>query len=569
MMAMLGRGAVSLENQCYRRGRRQSKIMKLEPRAQSSEVSEFIRTTYAEPHFTAFTPKSHGFIERLEPVNGVSAGKEFEPILIALSSELLPELSTKIHERCLIIGIEVAGSNLFESFQELCSLTASSGLSVIACESQKSDSPTDDAIFGNGKIKQIANEIITQSIDTVVYDGQLTPVQLRNLEDAILHELPTGQKRVKLLDKTSIILDIMVQNSLSKETALQAELAMATYRLPRMTSMWMKLFKISESHLSIGCRGLGAKNLDFDYKYLRKRISYLKKSIEEVRATKAVQRQCRKSKGLPSIAIVGYVASGKSSLLNALSCIDQSQCKSGDENTPFKTLEAVTRRISVPKQEKLPTSNLNGRAKLSLSRSVCPDFLCIDTMSLIDKLPACVISAFQMNFDELREADVLVNVCDISDPMWHKHERAVLTILSSMDGLADKPMITVWNKLDCFQCRDIPGIRLEASKRHQTVAVSAHTGLGFDEMLRCFNDVMVGSLMSEVRGTLRYTPQNLALLSKLQQISSFDIMEYTNEGVSLMGRIPFKFAAQFADSVIAVKVKAKVAKISLMKAFIF
>ena len=543
--------------------------MKLEPTAQSSGASEFIKTTYAAPYSTAFTAKFHGFIERLEPINGISVGKEFEPTLIALSSKLLSQLPSKSHDRCLIIGIEVAGSNLFESLQELCSLTAYSGLSVIACESQKSDSPNDDAIFGNGKIKQIVNEIITQSISTVVYDGQLTPVQLRNLEDAILHELPTGKKRVKLIDKTSIILDIMVQNSFSKETALQAELAMATYRLPRMTSMWMKLFKITESHLSIGCRGLGAKNLDFDYKYLRKRISCLKKSIEEIRATKAVQRRCRKSKGLPSIAIVGYVGSGKSSLLNALSCIEQSQCKLGDEVTPFKTLEPVTRRISVPKQEKLPTSNLNGRPKLSLSRSVCPDFLCIDTMSLIDKLPACVISAFQINFDELRDADVLVNVCDISDPMWQEREKVVLTMLSGMDGLADKPMITVWNKLDCFQCKDVSGIQLEASKRHQTVAVSAHTGLGFDEMLRCFNDVMVGSLMAEVQGTLRYTPQNLALLSKLQQISSFDIMEYTNEGVSLMGRIPFKFAAQFADSIIAVKVKAKVAKMSLMKAFIF
>ena len=186
--------------------------------------------------------------------------------------------------------------------------------------------------------------------------------------------------------------------------------------------MWMKLTKISEYHLSIGCRGLGGKNLDLDYKHMRKRITFLKKSIEDIRMTKAVQRQCRQSKGLPSIAIVGYVGSGKSSLLNALSSIEGSQCKLRDGDIPFKTLECVTRRISVPKQDKLPTSTLNGRPKLSLSRSVCPDFLFIDTMSLIDKLPACVISAFQMNFDELREADILVNVCDISDPMWQEHE---------------------------------------------------------------------------------------------------------------------------------------------------
>lgn len=123
--------------------------------------------------------------------------------------------------------------------------------------------------------------------------------------------------------------------------------------------------------------------------------------------------------------------------------------------------------------------------------------------------------------------------------------------------------------LDCFSESDILNIQREAYKKHQTVAISALNGLGFDDMLRCFNDVMIENLMHEVKGTLSYSPKNLALLSKLQQTSSFDIVEYTNEGIKLVGKIPLRFANQFTSSIMAVKVKARAAKNSILKAFVF
>jgi GTPase len=569
LLLIFSYGTHSLDTKCYRRERRQTKIMKLKPQAQSSEGFQFIKVSMPVPPNNGPFPHPTGFVERFEPLAGTSVGKEVESSLLAMSARMLSNLQTKLFDRCIIVGVESTGDDIFESFQELCGLTAHAGLSVISCESQKTASPNDDHIFGDGKIKQIAAQLLQHSMETVVFDGELSPIQLRNLEDSILNELPTGGKRVKVIDRTSIILDIMAKNSKSAESSMQAELALAIYRLPRMTSMWGKLAKTREYHLSIGCRLPSGKNLDLDFKQMRQRISYLKRTLDDIRMNRTTQRQSRKSQGLPSIAIVGYIGSGKTSLQNALSSSLQSGYIMTEEDAPFKTLEAVTRRISVPKQEKLTVSNANLKAKLTVSRSVSPDFFLVDTMSLISRLPACVKSAFKMNFDELENADILVNVCDVSNPMWLKQEKAVLETISEIEGVAEKPLITVWNMLDCFSEADITNIQREARKKHQTVAISALTGLGFDDMLRCFNDVMVENLMHEVKGTLSYSPQNLALLSKLQQTSSFDIVEYTNEGIKLVGKIPVRFANQFTGSIMAVKVKARAAKNSILKACIF
>ena len=565
-VALFISGTVTLENQCARKGRRQTKIMKFDRGEQPNEGIQFVKTSNS-PELQHRNPTA--FFERLEPISDTSVGKEMEPILTSLSSRLLTDVDSKIVDRCLLLGVESVRTNLFESFQELCNLSAQAGLSVVSCESQKSGSANDDQIFGNGKITQIASQLLLHSIETVVFDGELSPIQLRNLEESLLQELPTGKKSVKVIDKTSVILDIMIKNCQSKESSMQAELAMSIYRLPRMTPMWVKLAKTSEHHLSIGSRGPGGKNLDLDYKQMRKRISYLTKTLEDVRCIRTAQRHYRKSRGLPTIAVVGYIGSGKSSLQNALTCAAPSGCKLDENETPFKTLEPVIRRISVPKHDKPAHSKSNLKPNLSISRSACPDFLLVDTMSLIDTLPACIRTAFKMNFDELENADIIVNVCDVSNPLWNEQQESVLTTLNGFESLANKPIITLWNKLDRFSESDILKIQGEASHRRHTVAVSAHTTLGFDDMLRCFNEVMVETLMSEVKGTLSYSPQNLALLSKLQQSSSFDVLEYTNDGIKLIGKIPLHFLAQFSQSVVAVKVKAKAAKSALLRAFAF
>ena len=533
--------------------------MKLKPRSQSTEASQFIKTSYSSPFPSGMPMNSANLIERLEPDTGTSLGKVIEPILITLASKILTDLPKIAVERCLVIGVESINDDLLASFKELCSLAAHSGLSVVGCESQKSGSTADDHIFGVGKIKQIAIQMISMSVDTIVFDGELSPIQLRNLEDSILSELPSGTKGIKVLDKTAIILDIIARKSHSAESAMQAELAIMLYRLPRMTSMWSKLVKSTECNSSIGSRGPGTTRTDLNFNQMRKRISYLKKALDVVRATRCAQRLSRRSKGLPSIALVGYIGSGKTSLFHALS--DSHSMLSNrkeEENSPFKTLEAVTRRISVPKIEKKSSPSQGN--KLSVSRNACPDFVLIDTLSFINKLPQCVRRAFQMNFDELECADIIMNICDISNPTWLENEKSTLSALMEFEGLCSKPLITVWNKVDCFSNVDISQIQEEATKRHQTIAVSALYGTGFDDMICTINTVMVNTMMTDVRGVLSYSPQNLSFLSKLQQCSSFESVEYTNDGVLLIGKIPLRFASQFSNSIKVVKIKTRAVK---------
>jgi len=528
--------------------------MKMKPRAQSNTL--FIKASQALSTPSTLTSVA-GLVERLEPLNGISMGKEIEANLIMLSEKKIADLDNIEGSSCIIIGVELIGQSitLEESFQELSSLMAYSGLSIIGSESQKSAGITHDHIFGQGKIMEIASQLISTSSHTVIFDGELSAIQLKNLEDSLLNELPSGMKRVNVLDKTAIILDIIAQNSKSAESAMQAELAILLYRLPRMTRMWRQYAKPVENHLCVGCRGPGNKRIDLDFKYMRKRISCLKETLNDIRNHRTAQRHSRKSKGLPSIAIVGYANSGKTTLLRALSdnSIPHTEARL---DCPFKTLEAVTRRVSVPKHNKYSQNIHDQRTKLSITRSVCPDFLLTDTLSFIHDLPKCIQSAFQMNFDEICEADILINVCDISNPMWQEHEKSVLTTLNKMENMSEKPLITLWNRLDRFSEIDIPKIQQEASHRHQTVALSALSGLGFEEMLHCLNRVMVNTLMCEVSGTLCYTSPNLALLSKLQQTSSFKLVEYTNEGIRLVGKIPLQFATQFEQSISTMKEKS-------------
>ena len=533
--------------------------MKLKPRSQSTEASQFIKASYASPLSSGTPMNPANLIERLEPDTGMSLGKVIEPILITLASKIVTDLSKIVVERCLIIGVESMNDDLLASLKELCSLAAHSGLLAVGCESQKSGSIADDHVFGIGKIKQIAIQMISLSVDTVVFDGELSPIQLRNLEDSILSELPLGTKGIKVLDKTAIILDIVAKKSHSAESAMQAELAIMLYRLPRMTSMWSKLVKSSYCNSSVGSRGPGTTRTDLNFSQMRKRISYLKKSLEVVRATRCAQRLSRRSKGLPSIALVGYIGSGKTSLFHALSDNRSIQStRKEEENSPFKTLEAVTRRISVPKIER--KSNPSQGNKLSVSRNACPDFVLVDTLSFINKLPQCIRRAFQMNFDELECADIIINVCDISNPTWQENEKSVLSALMEFEGLSSKPLITVWNMVDRFSDFDISRIQEESTTRHQTIAVSALYGIGFDDLICTINTVMVDTMMTDVRGVLSYSPQNLSFLSKLQQCSSFESVEYTNDGVLLIGKIPLRFASQFSNSIKVVKIKTRAVK---------
>jgi len=274
---------------------------------------------------------------------------------------------------------------------------------------QKLDVPSSTYYIGKGKIAELVSLKDQTQYDTVVFDDELSPRQQRNLEEIL---------RVKVIDRTVLILDIFARRARTHEGKLQVELAQHQYLLPRLIGQWSHLERLGGG---IGTRGPGESQLETDRRLIRKRISLLKHKIESVRKHRALYRRRRKETGTPVVALVGYTNAGKSTLFNTLS-------KAGvdTENRLFSTLDPVTRRLALPTGQQ---------------------FLITDTVGFIHKLPPSIVAAFRATLEELDEADLLLHIVDITH---HNAANQCLTVENILRELSleSKPRITVFNKLD-------------------------------------------------------------------------------------------------------------------------
>jgi GTP-binding protein HflX len=298
---------------------------------------------------------------------------------------------------------------------ELAQLVKSAGGVVIGQLIQRLDSPTKALYLGKGKLDEIIALKDELHFDTVVFDDELSPVQQRNLEEAL---------QVKVIDRVALILDIFAKRAQTREGKLQVELAQHQYLLPRLAGQWSHLERLGGG---IGTRGPGESQLETDRRLIEKRIHRLSAEVDKVSQQRYLYRQRRHKSGIPIIALVGYTNAGKSTLLNALS-----RASVASENKVFTTLDPTTRRIM------LPDGNF---ALLS------------DTVGFIRKLPTNIISAFRATLEELEEADLLLNVIDFSSPYAAEENHAVENILKDL-GLLKKPAITVLNKIDLALGKD-------------------------------------------------------------------------------------------------------------------
>lgn len=274
---------------------------------------------------------------------------------------------------------------------------------------QKLGGPSPTHYIGKGKIAELVSLKEQTQYNTVIFDEELSPRQQRNLEEVI---------QAKVIDRTALILDIFARQARTHEGKLQVELAQHQYLLPRLVGQWSHLERLGGG---IGTRGPGESQLETDRRLIRKHIDRLQHEIENVRRHRALYRKRRKEKGAPIAALVGYTNAGKSTLFNALS-------KAGVvvEDKLFSTLDPVTRRLTLP----------NGQR-----------FLVTDTVGFIHKLPPSIIAAFRATLEELSEADLLLHMVDITHKNAANQCRTVEEILGELN-LADKPRITVFNKLD-------------------------------------------------------------------------------------------------------------------------
>ena len=342
------------------------------------------------------------------------------------------ETREAISEKAVLIGVITQHQDekqVEEYLDELEFLTLTAGGIAVKRFVQKMDKPNPKTFLGTGKLEDVKAYIETHEIGTAIFDDELSPAQLRNIERML---------DCKILDRTNLILDIFASRAQTSSAKAQVELAQYQYLLPRLTRMWTHLDKQKGG---IGMRGPGETEIETDRRIIRDKISLLKKKLETIDKQMSIQRKNRGK--MVRVALVGYTNVGKSTLMNVISKSDVFA-----ENKLFATLDTTVRKVVI---KNIP-------------------FLMTDTVGFIRKLPTQLVESFKSTLDEVREADLLLHVVDISHPNFEDHIASVNKILDEIDSV-DKPTVMVFNKIDAYTHEVIEEDDLvtEKTKEHYTI----------------------------------------------------------------------------------------------------
>ena len=336
------------------------------------------------------------------------------------------------YEKVVLVGIinqTQTEEKSKEYLDELEFLTYTAGGEVLKRFTQKLDVPNPKTFIGTGKMEEVQQFVEENEVGTVIFDDELTPAQQKNIERIL---------KAKILDRTGLILDIFAQRAQTSYSRTQVELAQYEYLLPRLTGLWTHL---ERQRGGIGMRGPGETEIETDRRIVRDRIALLKKKLTVIDKQMATQRSNRGA--LVRVALIGYTNVGKSTLMNVIS-----KSEVFAENKLFATLDTTVRKVVI---ENLP-------------------FLLSDTVGFIRKLPTQLIESFKSTLDEVREADLLLHVVDISHPNFEEHIQSVNQILAEIHS-ADKPTIMVFNKIDAYTNEEIAedDLATERTKKHFTL----------------------------------------------------------------------------------------------------
>lgn len=397
-------------------------------------------------------------------------------------------MSDKEIQKAILVGIASKSSELTEcetSLDELERLADTAGAKVCAKVIQIKDSYDPRTLIGSGKVSEISALVSNEESSLVIFDEELSPAQIRNLENDI-------GKDVTVIDRSMLILDIFALHATSGEGKLQVELAQLKYTAPRLIGKGLEL---SRQGGGIGSRGPGESKLETDRRHLHEKIVNLESRLRELEGNRAVMRAQRDRSGLPKIALVGYTNAGKSTLLNAITGANVLS-----EDKLFATLDPTTRKSSL----------LSGE-----------EFLLTDTVGFVRKLPHHLVKAFKSTLDEVRYADILLIVSDISDPEVSSHIKVTESVIDELDA-GGKPKIYVFNKSDMYE--GIPSFPSE----NESVAVSAKTGAGIEELLSLIGDVISKS-KKNVTLNIPYTEQSV--LSVIYNNYNVKNTEYNDSGI--------------------------------------
>ena len=412
------------------------------------------------------------------------------------------------NERAALVGLITGASRRVDaerSLDELAGLATTAGAQVVLRVLQERPRPDASTFLGSGKLASLAGACDEVSADVVVFDNELSPAQLRQIEARVDR---------KVVDRTQLILDIFASRARSREGKLQVELAQLKYLLPRLVGAGLVLSRLGGG---IGTRGPGETKLETDRRRIRHRISAISRQIDVVRRRRALSRERRRKVSQPSVALVGYTNAGKTTLFNQLA-----REHGVTSDALFVTLDPLVRRVRVGDRF---------------------EFLLGDTVGFIDRLPHQLVAAFRATLEEVAGADLLLHVIDAASPGRARREAAVRSVLEEA-GAAQVPALSVYNKCDLLEEADRARIALQEPG---ALCVSALTGEGRDELL----EVVASRLaLDTVRVVLRFDPTDPADADRIGRLYRHArVIQHVVGGgrVSIDAEVPRRFLARLVS----------------------
>ncbi len=403
-------------------------------------------------------------------------------------------------ERAVIVGLNATSNSargnendIDESMAELAKLAEAAGAEVVASIIQNRASRDVGYYVGKGKIEEIKEQVLLLEATIVIFNDELSGTQIKNIEELL---------GTKILDRAALILDIFAQRALSKEGKLQVELAQLRYRLPRLQGLGKQM---SRTGGGIGTRGPGEQKLEIDRRYILNRVTNIKRELEEVKKYRSVQRAQRSKASIPLVALVGYTNAGKSTLLNELIKTHQDYSEDKEvlvKDMLFASLDVTLRKAVLPSKK---------------------EFLVVDTVGFVSKLPHDLVEAFKATLEEVKFADLIIHVIDASNDNHEIQMNTTLEVLKALE-VQNKSMITVYNKIDLFDTE------INYKNSEDVLYISARNNLNMDKLLQAIeqkltkNTYAVTMAIPFERGDIPNTLKNKYYIEKF---------EYREEGIKL------------------------------------
>ena len=411
----------------------------------------------------------------------------------------LHEIQQDAPERVLLVSVDTGEFDAEVSLEELKELVATAGGEVVDVATQKKESPDKATCLGSGRAEEIALQCQAEDIDLVVMDRELSPTQLRNLEEIF---------PCRLIDRTMLILDIFAGRARSAEGRLQVELAQLQYMLPRLTGQGAAL---SRQGGGIGTRGPGETKLESDKRHIRRRLGAIREQLEKVESQRKLRRERRRKDGIPTVALVGYTNAGKSTLLNHLT--DAGVLA---EDKLFATLDPTARALRLP----------DGR-----------EVMLVDTVGFVRRLPHQLVRAFHSTLEEAVDADVILNICDASSEHADEHLQVTGDLLAEL-GCGETPVLRVMNKCD---------LAPEIGDSPNHIRISALSGDGVEALL----EAVAAALPPDRKKVKLLIPFSKgALAEQCRRDGQVEYEEYVPEGLSMTVILGARLLAETAEYVV-------------------